>query len=97
MHLLTPREWLKPSSGLDTRKATLASLLRNGPLGVALSEHMEGDGQIVFRHVCKMGLEGIVSKRRDSRYSSGNSPHWLKSKNPASAAVARETTEDWGR
>jgi ATP-dependent DNA ligase len=34
-----------------------------------------------------MGLEGIVSKRRDSRYSSGATPNWVKSKNPNSAAV----------
>jgi len=33
--------------------------------------------------------EGIVSKRRDSRYISGRSPHWIKSKNPACAAMLR--------
>jgi hypothetical protein len=33
-------------------------------------------------HACKMGLEGIVSKRKDSHYRSGRSPHWIKSKNP---------------
>jgi bifunctional non-homologous end joining protein LigD len=53
---------------LETRKATLASLLRKGPLGIALSEHLEGDGELVFRHACKMGLEGIISKRRNSPY-----------------------------
>jgi ATP-dependent DNA ligase len=42
-----------------------------------------------------MGLEGIVSKRRDSIYSSGVSHCWIKSKNPASAAVKREAEEDW--
>jgi bifunctional non-homologous end joining protein LigD len=44
-----------------------------------------------------MGLEGIVSKRKDSPYRSGRSPDWLKSKNPACAAVKREAEEDWGR
>jgi transposase InsO family protein len=44
-----------------------------------------------------LGFEGIVSKRMGSPYSSGRSPHWLKSKNPDSAAVRRETEEDWGR
>jgi bifunctional non-homologous end joining protein LigD len=45
----------------------------------------------VFAHACKMGLEGIVSKRKDSPYRSGRSPHWIKSKNPtAPAAVKRE-------
>jgi ATP-dependent DNA ligase len=82
---------------LETRKATLASLLRKPPPGIALCDHIEGDGELVFRHACKMGLEGIVSKRRDSRYSSGASPNWVKSKNPASEAVRREATEDWER
>jgi ATP-dependent DNA ligase len=50
-----------------------------------------------FHHACKMGLEGIVSKRKDSRYRSGRSSEWLKMKNPACAAVKREADEDWGR
>jgi bifunctional non-homologous end joining protein LigD len=44
-----------------------------------------------------MGLEGIVSKRKDSAYRSGRSPDWLKMKNPACAAVTREAEEDWGK
>jgi len=40
------------------------------------------DGETVFAHACKMGLEGIVSKRKDSAYRSGRSPDWLKMKNP---------------
>jgi ATP-dependent DNA ligase len=51
----------------------------------------------VFRHACKMGLEGIVSKRRVSPYRSGRSPDWLKMKNPNAAAVKRQEEEDWGR
>jgi hypothetical protein len=47
-------------------------------------------GDVVFRHACKMGLEGIVSKRLGSRYRSGRSPDWLKMKNPAAPAVKRE-------
>jgi ATP-dependent DNA ligase len=46
-------------------------------------------------HVCRMGLEGIVSKRTDAPYRSGPSKTWLKSKNPASEAVRREREEDW--
>jgi ATP-dependent DNA ligase len=53
------------------------------------------DGAIVFAHACRIGLEGIVSKRRDSPYRSRRSPDWLKSKNPASVAAAREAEEDW--
>jgi bifunctional non-homologous end joining protein LigD len=51
----------------------------------------------VFQHACKMGLEGIVSKRLGSRYRSGRSPDWLKFKNPDAPAVKREAEEDWGR
>ena len=53
-------------------------------------EHLTGDGPTVFEHVCRMGLEGIVSKRTDAPYRSGRSRAWLKTKNPASAAVRRE-------
>ena len=49
----------------------------------------------VFQHACKMGLEGIVSKRLGSRYRSGRSPDWLKFKNPTAPAVKREAEEDW--
>ena len=48
-------------------------------------------------HACKVGLEVIVSKRKDSTYRSGRSPDWLKMKNPACSAVKREAEEDWGR
>jgi bifunctional non-homologous end joining protein LigD len=50
-----------------------------------------------FRHACKMGLEGIVSKGRDSPYRSGRSRDWVKSKNPDAPAVRREAEEDWGK
>ena len=48
------------------------------------------DGATVFEHAQSLGLEGIVSKRKDSRYVSGRSPYWLKMKNPASEAARRE-------
>jgi len=57
----------------------------------------QNDGTTVFAHACKMGLEGIVSKRKDSAYRSGRSPDWLKMKNPTCAAVKREEEEDWGK
>jgi bifunctional non-homologous end joining protein LigD len=83
---------------LDTRKATLASVLRRAAPGLRLNDHIEEeDGETIFRHACKMGLEGIVSKRRNSPYRSGRSPDWLKMKNPACEAVRREEEEDWGR
>jgi ATP-dependent DNA ligase len=54
-------------------------------------------GPAVFARAFKMGLEGIVSKRKDSAYRSGRSPDWLKFKNPAAPAVKREAEEDGGR
>jgi bifunctional non-homologous end joining protein LigD len=56
---------------------------------------LEGDGPTVFAHACKMGLEGIVSKRLGSRYRSGRSTDWLKFKNPTAPAVKREAEKDW--
>jgi bifunctional non-homologous end joining protein LigD len=50
--------------------------------GIQLSEAMTGDGTAIFRHVCYMVLEGIVSKRIGSRYVSGRTRAWLKTKNP---------------
>jgi bifunctional non-homologous end joining protein LigD len=82
---------------IETRKATLASLLRGSRAGLRLNEHLAHDGKTVFRHACKMGLEGIVSKRLGSRYRSGRSKDWLKMKNPAAPAVRREAEEDWSK
>jgi bifunctional non-homologous end joining protein LigD len=65
--------------------------------GIQWNEHIEGDGATIFRHACKLGLEGIVSKRKDSPYRSGRSPDWLKMKNPNAPAVKREAEEDWGK
>ena len=82
---------------LAVRKATLASVLARAAPGLRFTEHLdEEDGPLVFQHACKLGLEGIVSKRRESFYSSGRSPHWIKSKNPDAPAVKREAEEDWG-
>src|SRR5262245_1641138 len=82
---------------LIVRKATLASVLAHPGNGLRLNEHTEADGPTVFARACKLGLAGIVSKRKDSRYSSGRSPHWIKSKNPNAPAVKREAEEDWGQ
>jgi len=82
---------------IEVRKATLASVLRKAGPGVQLNEHLAHPGDVVFRHACKMGLEGIVSKRLGSRYRSGRTNDWLKFKNPAAPAVRREAEEDWGR
>jgi ATP-dependent DNA ligase len=50
-------------SPIEQRKAKLAKLVRGPHLGILLNEYYEGDGEIVFKHACKLGCEGIVSKR----------------------------------
>jgi bifunctional non-homologous end joining protein LigD len=56
---------------------------------------LKGNGASVFAHVCRLGLEGIVSKRTDAPYRSGPSRSWVKTKNPQSAAARREREQEW--
>jgi bifunctional non-homologous end joining protein LigD len=79
---------------LIERKARLSKLLR--PLsrskvgaGLRYVEHLEGDGPLVFKHACALGLEGIVCKQLDSKYRSGRSKRWIKVKNPNAPAARR--------
>src|SRR6266849_4925751 len=82
---------------LVVRNATLASVLARAAPGLRLNEHIEHDGPIVFAHACRMGLEGIVSKRKASPYRSGRTADWIKSKNPDAPAVKREAEQEWDR
>jgi bifunctional non-homologous end joining protein LigD len=83
------------SAPLLDRKRQLAKLLGKATHAIRFNEHLAHDGLTVFEHACRMGLEGIVSKRIDAPYRSGRSKTWLKSKNPLSEAVRREDEEDW--
>jgi bifunctional non-homologous end joining protein LigD len=67
---------------LIERKRLLAGLLAGQPHGFPIhySEHLLSDGQAMYRQARAMGLEGIVSKRRDCPYRSGRSEDWLKVK-----------------
>jgi bifunctional non-homologous end joining protein LigD len=47
---------------------------------VRFSEHLEADGPTMLEHSCRLGLEGIISKRRDLPYRAGRGEHWLKAK-----------------
>ena len=81
---------------LIERKRRLAKLIgKSQRQAIRYNGHLTNDGPTVFAHACRMGLEGIVSKRIDSRYTSGLSQAWLKSKNPASATVQREREDEW--
>jgi len=70
-------------------RATLRSLIKRAGPGIRLSDHLEGDGVAAFRHACRMGLEGIVAKRRDRPYRPGRSPDWIKVKSPDAPAASR--------
>ena len=81
---------------IERRKLQLARLLPRAAAGIRLNGHIEGeDAALIFRHACKLGCEGIVSKRKGSSYRSGRSWDWIKMKDPASEAVRREAEEDW--
>jgi ATP-dependent DNA ligase len=58
-------------------------------VGIVLSAHTAEDGATIFQQACKMGLEGIVSKRFSAPYRSGPSRDWIKVKNPDSPAMIR--------
>jgi bifunctional non-homologous end joining protein LigD len=79
------------------RKNALARLLRNTEAGILFNEHIAEDGPIVFAHACRLGAEGIVSKKVDSTYQSGPCRVWIKVRNPASINVQRERSELWNR
>jgi bifunctional non-homologous end joining protein LigD len=64
------------------RRALLRKLIKPDPRSpIQFSDHLEGDGAKFFKAVADLGLEGIVSKRAASRYRSGPSRSWLKTKN----------------
>lgn len=61
---------------LETRKSELAKLLKGSD--ILLSQSFEIDGAHMLKTACAMGLEGVVSKRRDSRYTSDRTDAWVK-------------------
>ena len=68
-------------SALDDRKDVLAKLLSsNRHPSLRYSDHVVGSGQSMYDHACRLGLEGIISKRRDAPYRSGRQGEWAKSK-----------------
>jgi ATP-dependent DNA ligase len=71
------------------RKTALRKLLRRSREGIQYVEHKEGDGEEMFAAICKLGLEGIVSKRIDAPYRSGRARSWLKTRNPKAPAATR--------
>jgi bifunctional non-homologous end joining protein LigD len=65
---------------LAERKERLGALLAGADGALRFSDHIEGDGDAMIRHACRIGLEGVVSKRADRPYRSGRRDDWLKTK-----------------
>jgi bifunctional non-homologous end joining protein LigD len=64
------------------RKALLEQILAALPptSPIRFSEHLAQDGPTMFEHAARLGLEGIISKRKDLPYRAGRGDHWCKSK-----------------
>ena len=81
---------------LQIRKLWLGKLLKRLGDGILLNDHEAGAiGPRLFEQACKMGLEGIVSEHRERSYKAGQSPHWIKVKNPKSPAMLRAEEGNW--
>jgi bifunctional non-homologous end joining protein LigD len=81
------------------RKAALARLLRDTKAGILLNEHVAEDGPTVFKRVCRLGAEGIVSKKIAGTYWCRSVPRYgSRSATPPaslrSGSAARIGTDD---
>ena len=82
---------------LSMRKANLQRLLARRQEGIFVNPFERGEiGPDLFQAACRLGLEGLVSKRRDRPYRGGRSKDWIKVKNRKHPAMAR-VVESFGR
>jgi len=65
---------------LIDRKAILAQVMKDVDGALRYSEHLQSDGEVIFRKACELHAEGIISKRAASPYHSGRGGDWLKLK-----------------
>ncbi|MBI1868407.1 MAG: DNA ligase D [Methylocystis sp.] len=65
---------------LVERKARLSALLVKAPDPIFYSDHVAGNGPKILAECCRMGLEGVVSKRADKPYVSRRTLGWIKTK-----------------
>ncbi|HWP66482.1 MAG TPA: DNA ligase D [Candidatus Limnocylindria bacterium] len=73
--------WDLTGAALEDRKAVLRALVEAAGIEPCrYSDHVRGGGAEFLRHACRLGLEGIVSKRRDAPYTPGRGRSWLKIK-----------------
>lgn len=67
-------------AALEHRKRLLREVTAQAPATITYVEHLEGEGEAIYRHACRIGVEGIVSKHRQSPYRSGRQESWVKLK-----------------
>lgn len=72
------QDWRQQS--LEERKAALREWLAKAPDAIGYVEHFEAAGDAILLSACRMGLEGVVSKRIDAPYRSGRGEGWVKTK-----------------
>jgi bifunctional non-homologous end joining protein LigD len=65
---------------LIERKERLHPLFAHEVPGLHFTEHVVGNGPHFRQHACKLGLEGVISKRVDQPYAPGDRGRWVKSK-----------------
>ena len=68
------------SKPLTERKKALAKVIGAGKGTIRYSEHIQGKGEKLLESFCEAGLEGVISKRADSRYTGVRADTWLKIK-----------------
>ncbi|MEJ1157363.1 ATP-dependent DNA ligase [Prosthecomicrobium sp. N25] len=68
---------------LEHRRECLRDIVGGAAPGLLFSESLDAEGPEVFEHACRLGLEGIVSKKRGSVYRSGSVRTWMKTKHRA--------------
>jgi bifunctional non-homologous end joining protein LigD len=78
------------------RKRVLKSILKKSPR-IRYTDHVVQEGKELFVTVEKLGLEGIVGKKADSRYVGGRTKEWLKIKTRVGTEVMKKRVETWGR
>jgi bifunctional non-homologous end joining protein LigD len=73
--------WDLANVKLEARKSTLQAIIAAAaPAHLRYSDHQIGKGKLVFANAARLGLEGIVAKRRDALYRPGRGSAWLKLK-----------------
>jgi len=68
------------SRPLIERKEKLVELIGDGRPHIHYSDHIVGNGEKLLNSFCEAGLEGVISKRIDARYSGSRSGSWMKTK-----------------